>query len=68
MQWFFQITEIVSTLENSDVEFYSELKAVSNNILPLWEKTETSDEKKEEMIFICNKFLVNSNLGQHQDR
>ena len=65
---FSQITEIVSTLENSDVDFCSELRAVSNNILSLCEKTETSDETNKKITFICNQLLVNSYPGQHQGK
>ena len=51
---FVQIIEVVSTVENSDVDFFSKLKVVSKTMLPLCGKTETCDETKKKIIFLCN--------------
>ena len=65
---FTQVKEIVSFLENSEVDFRSELKAASDNILSLCETIETSDELNKKIIFICHQLLVSSYPGEHQGK
>ena len=65
---FTQVKEIVSFLENSEVDFRSELKAASDNILSLCETIETNDELNKKIIFICHQLLVSSYPGEHQGK
>ena len=65
---FSQISKIIEIVENTAVDFCAEIRAASNDILSLCEKTDKTNETNKKILFICNQLMVQSLPGQHRGK